>query len=64
MTKDDAIRVIERYSPCAHEAAINLSFYKMKCEDCGSVFDRDRLPDAQKRVAEFEDAIQTLRGEK
>ena len=63
MTRAEAIRVIGRQRPCEHEnhdTNIGNGLVWAKCEDCGATFDRARLPDRQRAVEKFDEAIEVL----
>ena len=64
MTKKDAIRILARYAPCAHEnhrTDLGNGLIWARCEDCQLEFQRERLPDIRKAARLFAEAIDAIR---
>ncbi|RTL07729.1 hypothetical protein EKK58_00885 [Candidatus Dependentiae bacterium] len=65
MTKDQAIRIVSRQTPCAHENAdtrLGNGQIWAKCDDCGATFEQAHWDDARQAAKQFQIAIDVLSG--
>ena len=63
MKIEKALQVIARHLPCSHvtlDTTLGDGKTWARCEDCGATVSQANLPNARKRAAEFEKALDVL----